>query len=46
MREVAQTILLKAEERLYLELDLPEIDEDNVHYFVVVKQIPRLYLVH
>lgn len=33
LREEAQELLLKAEEMLYSELGLPEIDEDNVEYF-------------
>ena len=33
LREEAQELLLKAEEMLYSELGLPEIDEDDVEYF-------------
>ena len=33
LREEAQKLLLKAEEMLYSELGLPEIDEDDVEYF-------------
>ena len=33
LREEAQELLLKAEEMLYSELGLPEIDEDGVEYF-------------
>lgn len=33
LREDAQELLLKAEEMLYSELKLPEIDEDDVEYF-------------
>ena len=33
LREEAQELLLKAEDMLYSELELPEIDEDAVEYF-------------
>jgi type I restriction enzyme S subunit len=33
LREEAQELLLKAEEMIYSELDLPKIDEDDVEYF-------------